>query len=112
MRRYRKARDLSQDALGKIVGRTSTSISQVERGINYPHRDAVERIDEALEADGEILQAFGYATANQSPDTRTLDEKMDWVVEQVTELVRQVSRMVTRWEIEDLPDGQSAGEHH
>lgn len=43
------------------VGLHAASIGQYERGVQFPRRETAQALDDALEADGALLVAFGYA---------------------------------------------------
>lgn len=55
---------MSQQALAVLVGVHAASVGQIERGIQNPRRDMVDRIDRALGAGGALLVAFGYGQAS------------------------------------------------
>lgn len=48
IRRYRKERGLSQEALADAVGLAVTYVGQIERGLRNPTLDIVERLAKAL----------------------------------------------------------------
>lgn len=48
IRRIRKDRDLSQEALADEVGLAVTYVGQIERGLRNPTLDVVERFAKAL----------------------------------------------------------------
>ena len=107
MRRYRKLRgkgkrSLSQAALARLVGLTDQAISQIERGVNTPRRENVRAIDEALQAGGEIVAAFGYDGSVSQLDVSRwvplerhvqLAAKVDELIERVQELDADVKRL-------------------
>lgn len=89
MRRYRSERDISQDGLARLVGVSTSAISQIERGVNHPRRDTAEAIDGALGANGELLVAFGYnndSTTAAGPD----------ILELATELRHSLAKSSSR----------------
>lgn len=61
VRRLRNAKGLSQEKLARVVGVTMGAVAQWERGDYVPRHEHVEKLDDALEAGGEILASFGYA---------------------------------------------------
>lgn len=100
MRRYRALRDdMSQDELAKLVGRTTGAISQIERGLNVPRRGTAQAIDNALDAGGAVMRAFGYAQAD------ALNPPYELVVETVRLLAGTVRRLAQMADLEmpDLP---------
>lgn len=62
MRRHRKARGLTQEALATLAAIKYNTLVSIENGRFTPGRSSVEAIDGALAADGEVLVAFGYVT--------------------------------------------------
>jgi transcriptional regulator with XRE-family HTH domain len=48
VRRYRKTRGLSQEALADAVDLAVTYVGQIERGLRNPTLDVVERLAKAL----------------------------------------------------------------
>ena len=101
MRRYRKDRDISQDALARKVGVTTSAISQIERAINKPRRETADDIDKALDAGGTILVAFGYTdpVVSQSSSTDTdarfgsVDERLRKIEEKVNQIDDAAGRL-------------------
>lgn len=59
VRRLRRQRDMTQEALAEAVGVTSEFISNLERGINAPSFDTLERLAEAL--DVEFFELFIFS---------------------------------------------------
>jgi transcriptional regulator with XRE-family HTH domain len=62
LRRWRELRDLSQEQLARAIGKTLGAVSQYESGrIRNPDREALQQADLVLQADGEILAAYGLS---------------------------------------------------
>lgn len=61
IRELRELHGLSQQALAERVGMSLPAVSQWEREIIRPKRSTASKIDAALNADGAILAALGYA---------------------------------------------------
>jgi len=104
LKQRRKAADLSQQELAVMIGMSLPIVSRWERGTNIPSREAAARVDEALEAGGEILAAFGYAAIQ--PDA------LSELQAQVAELTARVDRMQAQFEavtgaVADSPADQS-----
>jgi tetratricopeptide (TPR) repeat protein len=55
---YREASPLNQSDLGRLTHYSRTSISHTEAGRQLPGRDFWETVDEALEAQGELVSQF------------------------------------------------------
>ena len=50
IRQVRESRKLSQDDLAEAIGKNRTSISNIERGLNYPEIATLVEIADALDA--------------------------------------------------------------
>jgi transcriptional regulator with XRE-family HTH domain len=61
LRRLRTLEGLSQAGLGHRIGYHGSYIGAVERGTVRPSRTMVERCDQALQADGELLSRWALA---------------------------------------------------
>ncbi|MGW1075811.1 helix-turn-helix domain-containing protein [Streptomyces sp. NPDC002537] len=61
LRRLRERHGLTQQALGLKVPISQGRIAQFENGKELPTGDVVRRLDEALEADGELADIWGLA---------------------------------------------------
>jgi transcriptional regulator with XRE-family HTH domain len=55
LRRLRRIADLTQEQLAEKVGVSADFISQVERGINTPSFDTIQKLAEVLEVDASEL---------------------------------------------------------
>ena len=79
----RKAHGLSQEQLAARIGKTTSTVSQYESGrINKPARSAVLALDDALEANGELLAAFGFSSpAGEIAELRGRIEELEAHVE-------------------------------
>ena len=45
LREYRKAHNLTLDAFGKLISRSGATVSRIERGLDRPGWDTLERIE-------------------------------------------------------------------
>jgi transcriptional regulator with XRE-family HTH domain len=107
MRSYRSLRDdMSQDELSKLVGVTTGAISQIERGVNQPRRETAQAIDDALAADGAILEAFGYVIPQSADEPAGIQEFRRQAMEAILDLSRQVREL--RDEVDEMKRG---GQH-
>lgn len=70
LRRYRRRANLTQQELSVELGRHASSVSQWERGIQRPTRESAQALDDRLDADGEIVSAFGFAIAEEASTRR------------------------------------------
>lgn len=101
MRRLRAQLDISQQDLAVRIGKTVGAVSQYERGVNTPRRSTAELIDDALDANGEILDGFGYASVSppgggqwvSREQFRDLAEKVDRLAEQLQENRDRLERL-------------------
>ncbi|WP_244001837.1 helix-turn-helix domain-containing protein [Methylobacterium sp. J-088] len=67
VRQAREAAGLTQEKLAELVDRTKEAISNIERGVNYPAIDTLQRISNA------VGMPMGYLLA-ESSGSRSLDE--------------------------------------
>lgn len=65
LRKWRKARGLSQDRLGALVLASGDLLYRIEIGERRPSRDLAARCDEALQANGELLAAWDDYAAEE-----------------------------------------------
>lgn len=65
LRDLREAKGLKQGELGKLVFQSHAYISQLETAFRIPELDLVERIDAALEAEGDLITTFLMAKRAQ-----------------------------------------------
>lgn len=78
MRRYRALRgDMSQETLARTAGVSLATVQAAEQGKYKPKFANAKAYDDALEADGEVLAAFGYAATNGRP---SIDEVVSRLV--------------------------------
>lgn len=83
---------MSQWDLAVALGVTNGAISQWETGRTKPRRSSAQRLDETLEAEGEILNAYGYAAgATRLDELVQLRARVDQLEWAVTELAKHVS---------------------
>ena len=67
LRRLRALEGLTQAGLGRRVGYDRSYITSVERGTVRPSRAMVERCDQALQGDGELVARWALAGPGASP---------------------------------------------
>lgn len=94
LRSWRNRRGLKQAQLARLVGREAQSISAYESGDNAPKPDIVRALDEALDAGGELLQAYGPTPMPAAPQMWTAIETLQQLVRKtVDRQERQVERL-------------------
>ncbi|MEU5957528.1 helix-turn-helix transcriptional regulator [Streptomyces sp. NPDC047525] len=69
LRRLREAKGLSQGDLGGLVFQSHAYISQLETAARIPELELVERIDAALDANGDLVTTFRMAKKAQEDRT-------------------------------------------
>lgn len=91
VRKWRTTRGLSQQALAVAVGMSAAAVTQWERDVVVPKRETAAKLDEALDAGGEVLAAFGYSVP-VDPDQRIsqLEGEVADLRRQLIELARVV----------------------
>lgn len=67
LRQYREAFGYTQDQLAEIVSYSHSQIGQVERAGRRPTRGLIERCDQALGAEGELLKLFDAMESESAP---------------------------------------------
>lgn len=91
IKRYRLQQSMSQWDLAVALGVTNGAISQWETGRTKPRRSSAQRLDETLQAEGEILNAYGYAAgATRLDELVDLQERVERLETTVAELAAQV----------------------
>ena len=96
---WRKRRQLTQVELGARVNRRAQSISAYEAGDNAPEPDIVRALDDALEAGGELVEAYGLSPMPAAPEMWGAIETLTTLVEAaVGRLERQVEQLERRIE--------------
>jgi len=97
LRRIRRARNVTQRALGNRLGLTDSAVSAWEKDDAIPMRNHAMAVDELLGAEGMLLQAFGYvATTVPVATLTTLSAEVAQLREQVTDLARQLNEALER----------------
>jgi transcriptional regulator with XRE-family HTH domain len=82
---------MSQWDLAVALGVTNGAISQWETGRTAPRRTTARRMDDILAADGEILNAYGYAAgATRLDELSELRGRVDQLEVAVTALASQL----------------------
>ena len=95
LRRYRKLRNgMSQEALARLADVSLATVQAAEQGKYAPKPATARAYDDALEAEGAILAAFGYV-ANGSADYVTQSE-FDQLRDEVQRLAKVVDRIEHR----------------
>ena len=90
LRRRREARSVTQEQLAATIGRKVETVSGYERGLFNPSRQTALAIDEALDADGEIVAAYFPSMTRMD----ALEGTVTRLAAEVAELQRQVGRLV------------------
>lgn len=67
-KRFRELRGHSLEDVGLAVGVSEGAVWQWEVGRTTPRRNTAVKVDRYLDADGEVLAAFGYAPITPPPD--------------------------------------------
>ncbi|MGS2646660.1 Scr1 family TA system antitoxin-like transcriptional regulator [Streptosporangium sp. LJ11] len=67
LRKYRKRAKMTQDELAEVTQFSRSLLSFIERGERTPSRNLAQRCDEALGADGELVQLWAHITHAASP---------------------------------------------
>lgn len=102
------ARKWSVKVIQKRSGLARTTIYDLLNGKHPPTTDTQNAMAVALECEVgwfDVLMAGGEP-ADEVPTDRSLDEKVDLILGGVERLERLVESLVTRWEIEDLPNDE------
>jgi transcriptional regulator with XRE-family HTH domain len=75
LRKLRERRELTQQGLGKLVPISQGRIAQFENGKELPTEDVAKRLDDILEADGELSDIWEFAgQLHYAAVTRTYSE--------------------------------------
>jgi transcriptional regulator with XRE-family HTH domain len=61
MRRYRNLKHWGQEDLAQVAGVKVATLQAAEQGKHRPRYETAKRYDDALDAGGSVLRAFGYA---------------------------------------------------
>lgn len=108
LKRWRAIRGgMSQQDLAVLVGGHVAAVSQWERGIYTPKRETAQRLDDAMEAGGEILLAFGYLPESADPlalsslggsesGSPSLDARLGSIDERIAQLARDLAEATVR----------------
>ncbi|MFB9253452.1 Scr1 family TA system antitoxin-like transcriptional regulator [Sphaerisporangium melleum] len=67
LRRYRQKVDMSQEDLADKINFSASLVGFVERAKRFPSRDFVERCDEALALNGDLIRLWPLLTREASP---------------------------------------------
>ena len=90
LRATREAQGITQEQLAHRIGKTLGAVSDWERGTYRPRRSTIEKVDDVLQAGGELVAAF-------FPSTNPLDvlrEDHEALVREVADLRETVQRML------------------
>lgn len=106
LRAWRVRRGLTQVGLGELVARRAQSISAYEAGDNAPEPDVIRALDAALDAGGELLEAYGLNPLPTAPQMWGAIQKLEQLVEKAVERIeRQADQLERRIErLEHPPD--------
>jgi transcriptional regulator with XRE-family HTH domain len=100
LKRLRTAADLTQGELAKLVNWSQSQISPAEKDSFLPNESTVERLDQALSANGELIAAYGKANAADPSAELLLPGRDQWAF---SDLMRKIHRTdVGRDTIEQL----------
>ncbi|MFD7643924.1 helix-turn-helix domain-containing protein [Kitasatospora sp. NPDC059795] len=83
LRRFRKDRALSQEALAERSGLSARAIGNLERGLSRPRPDSVQRIVLALALDGPKAAAMTAATTAPAPEGQLSDPEVLLLLETI-----------------------------
>ena len=75
IREYREKAHITQEQLAEAVGMTPTSVSNIERGVNYPTMDNFIRIANTIGTSADLLLA-DVIEASSEAKTSELSEKL------------------------------------
>jgi transcriptional regulator with XRE-family HTH domain len=82
---------MTQERLAQLVGVSLGTIQGTEQGKTSPRYETAEKIDSALDADGAILEAFGYVNRQASPAPVTQpDDELVVLVSELTQSVEDI----------------------
>lgn len=96
LREIRKAAGRTQRAVAEHLGITASAVGQWETGATRPAVAQVRRLDDFLEAEGEVLRLFGYESAHPAPavsDPEVL-RRLSVIESELGELKQLVSKNV------------------
>lgn len=94
---WRTRRQLTQVELGARVNRRAQSISAYEAGDNAPEPDIVRALDDALEAGGELVEAYGLSPMPAAPQMwAAIETLQELVTKAVARLERQHEQLESR----------------
>jgi transcriptional regulator with XRE-family HTH domain len=65
LKQLREARDMTQEDLAGLIGKTAGAIGQLERGMIYPNYDTLAKIIDAFDVDANL---FFFKDASSQPD--------------------------------------------
>lgn len=91
LKSIRNERGYTLDGVAKMVGVTTSAVAQWESGRTTPRRETVQRLDEALRADGRIMTTFGFTPLAGDPLTELRER-----VERLTEAVERLTVLTTK----------------
>lgn len=91
IKRWRARRGWSQQQLAVAVGMSAAAVTQWERELVLPRRETAMKIDDALEAGGEVLAATGHGRT-----TSDHEERISQLEEEVRQLQATVVQLLER----------------
>lgn len=77
MRKLRERKGLTQTELARLVLSSKTSVSDYELGNRAPDLELVRRLDEALDADGQVLELYGLLELGEQDSATVADVEHD-----------------------------------
>jgi transcriptional regulator with XRE-family HTH domain len=107
MRRYRSLKHWGQDDLARAAGVKLTTLQAAEQGKNTPRYDTAKRYDDALEANGAILEAFGHMTVRTSVSSPSDDDDARHRVESLERDLARVQARLAEMETQGAEESES-----
>lgn len=97
IRRYREVRGMKRPDLARLTGLSIAVIEKYELAGTMPSREAAEKMDVALEANGAVLAACGYiGPEDWGAELATLRAQVAQLDATVRKLAQQVERLLDR----------------
>ncbi len=83
VRAVRRARGITQEELGGLIGRSTDAVSNLERGVNLPSFETLERLSRELGVP--IREFFDF------PEDRGLDARREELLARLADLARSLN---------------------
>jgi transcriptional regulator with XRE-family HTH domain len=90
---WRERRGLTQRQLAEMADVTYAMIHHYEQNGSRPRRPVAEKIDQALDAGGTLLRAWGYLIDNPD-ELEQLKERVTLLEERTLTLAKQMERLL------------------